>query len=1671
MAQETQEQLRDRALNSSSIEEKVAIARQLGATDEDIEGTLGRLGGYEQYYSSSPQEAPQSTYNFDVVTVDVTPVPPVEVDETPLQLDNLLASSQQPTTPDYQLDSLLAESLAIGNDVYASNMAVIGMAAHKALLRGEELSDENYARFLNDFERWRASRIDMVDKEVAESAIEASTAKLQSDINGVISNGIPVEEAIPSIVESARGALPESSSPRQVAANVVSGPQFAESSLLGYSSYLADLNTVMGDRGIQLDGGFWSTAAQLWTNSWSDALNSTLSVLLAGYASALNYAIYDFGNFDMRDYQKMSVSEQEKIRKDVMKRLMDKNAPAFDRLVVMSLLDPYTPPALEETFLFLDVLGGLAALGSVIKILNRISDVKMANRLVDAQRQRRATGNAASIGANELAGELGARVISGGAREAKASQTDRLSVLLEAAPFEYDQIDKTLVPNLSPKINRRIERQKRVAYLRLVEAAAAASESTAGILRSGAEEATAFERISKSLPENATIIERNQYGVRVRITFENKSKFATEEERLAAIGNHEKLVLEHEAAVNRRDALIADLVEANGGVYPEAKTIFDTPWVEQLRTADAEVALAKSKYEAAEKILDIGLGRDKIEEKFIFYTLADDVTGFNGDVRVASGQKGFLGRGVTSPDISLQDVDPLPNMPVGSGGMVQMVLERTSTLSQQDKLRKVFEKAIREIYNRGGASSKASAILIHGRNTNTVWTADELYKGIDVPGHGTIRLTPKEIETYIGMRMLSDTVHSMASSMKYRELGSLGFTHEAMFLLPNGSRKKIPLEIIKFLPEDVRRIYDDTGRTNNVVGVDDAFKAKIKKKIESGEVVLVRLNKPIHIPSQGTDPANRLNYALVKRSKVADLGPNQLPKVKGYVPTDYIEVPYVVRFRDDIFIDGVKKARLFTSRFFSSKQEAEVFAQSEKLRTGKEYIVDVDRAWRESDPSYRAEMNDSALTGLYYDERGEQIPFGMKGELAPTDDPHSAMERYLANIAHAMPMNDFRMSVMERYQKSFSDFLANPAEWYMPKPEFKPGVPFNVAENITNTRDWIRHTLSISEPGERAFARAARAAIETTEKITHGTVLDKARVRALYGVTDWDALRTLRRATFYSLLGGNPIQFIVQMSNIAFIAMSHPITAAKIALPPTRFLAARVAHSISSANPSWSKIMDSLAISAAMRPSKFKDMILSMEKTGFIHLAYVNNDLAARARGLSPGGNLADIGRSLKTVYTSMYTEGDIWARLYGWMDSYIRLSKKNKGVSFADNPEKLKELFAEATRISSNYTAANSAYWQRSDTAWQNILSTALQFSQPIIKQYENLVLPMIPGGNYQSRWTKAERGGMVFGGLLLFGAYGTPASQLTQEAITDLLEKWTGKSRDQFDPDTVTKITGGYLDLLGSEVVRAITGEENAYPQISQRVSLVNLDAYIKKFTDPSASFWDIALGPNTVLPKRMIAAVSSLAPILKQKKEFDQLTSDDYVSFMSTMGQALSSGYSNYQRARLWKTMNAIYYNEFGNAIYPIDSSETNIITMKMFGITSAQELAAWELQDRTSKLSSKVRMDEAEQALNDIMMYYYKNEDVSDPKVAQMYTLYVEGILDSLTDSEGNPEPVLQAQVRKRFLDKMVDRNTSIGKIFEKYLDEKINSVEEFEAPLLYQRIRQKQEPGQTTLAPR
>lgn len=1622
---ETEEQLRDRALASSSIEEKVAIAKKLGATDEDIEGTLGRLGGYEQYYTPQTESQKDS---------DLTTVAPAGIDLpesiTEVDVTSLYGNSSQVLEELYQADEVdTSEAEAYLNSIlWASTKEMLGRAEFAQSDMFEALNADYNS--LQQLARKRLQeeldiRFGGASRVIADNNLEAYQ----------ITGNLRTEETAQAI----RGTMGELD-PAEVAHLANNGyvaqtesPEVWTPPSLVYSTKLQEALTNAG-WDFEKGEGINNLAYNLLGRPLQ--AGETAVDLFVPFSTVIDWFQYDFGPLDMKAYQQLSLKEQHKKLDEQIKILKDKGASKFETMVIMGLLDPNASFMAELGWGALDIVGSLFGIGAGVRAAKNTYRLHIIDKIIEMQKTRGAAAKLLKIGDTNSAAEVVTRVITGGKAEQQAAKMSKVDALMAASPFDYSALSGQAVEGLSKRAIRKLEKARKLQYYEIIRANAQLSGPAKGFLRAAEREAAAA-KIAAALPEFAQVVDKTPFGVRIKVSYSDR--FETEEQFMVAKKAYEDSIVAYERASQELDDLLPNIPIdwKTGGSLPDELVAV----VNQL---EAQKSFAKSQMDDLEKIVNAGMKGPGVEERFVFYQLADDVGKFSGDVTSSAGVVGEMvstskGNLLVSPDIWLSRFDEM------------LVAERSEIIGVQRAMTNAFKKMAREIYNTTGRSKNVERVLMYGDEIGENFTPKQLREGIDVPEFGTIRLNTKEIGTYVKYRDVSDAAYTIRSRMVFRELGGKGFRQASTVV--GGQSRKLFVKAVDEIPSGKLHFWDDTLKGGPGVGVmDDALRTRITNKIAKGEWEFVKLEKPLRFDSatQGS-PREILNYALVKKDKIKDLTPDALPKVSGgYVTRNYSNVPYVVRAQRTVLIDGKKEEDFYeTVRFFSRRDEADAFAKAESKSTGRNHVVKLDEDWKTTDPGFEIELNEAVFAGKYQDERGELVKMGAEGTRAERLDPWMSLDRYLDNLAWAYPLNEFRLSVVQRFKNSYGDKLKYPDNWLNEDLKFKEGVSETEKSNIITIRNYVLSSLQVATKGERSFSRKVKTAAEQLEKVSHGGVLDKARLKIIYGVDDVDALAYLRRASYYNLLAGNPAQLLVQASNAAYMFASNPQNALKV-LP--RILSARLAAFMNPADPNWDKVMDVLAVSAFMSPRKFKDMMLAGYRSGYFHNALGSTEMAATARGFSPGGNLDTLKGLALRIYESPYVEGNLFSSMYGWIDSYTRItSKMPKGSTIADSADRISEVSAEAFRVGYNYTAANRAWWQE-----QPILATATQFLGPIAKFYENVALPLIPGVKLKSKFSVRERATLALFYPILFGAQGFAFYNIMEKGLGSVYSAIFGKSEEEFTEQDRVNVMGGLTDFLSGQVLSAITGEENVHPMVSSRVSLGNVSSLLQKFGTDTPS-WEILLGPSAVLPTRLSKAMEAISPVVVGGYTAGTLDENDMWEVLDIAATAVSTGWNNYYTARLWESQGYVMSAKY-NYLFALDASDPRGITwMKKAGLGSYEQAAVYEMQSYLEDHGREKIVEKTVDALERLQLIYLKNADPNNPKDLEKYSMIFDVIINSVKSTDGEPETTIQAEIKEKLIERMVNGKTLAGEQLEKFLDLQINTEENVDPPITWKLV--------------
>jgi len=1307
----------------------------------------------------------------------------------------------------------------------------------------------------------------------------------------------------------------------------------------------------------------------------------------------------------MAEYQRMSVSQQNEYRREVMASLKAADAYPLTVLHVMSMLDPTKEPGEmgeEIGWGLVDIVGSIFQIPAMIKTAGKVKKayiVREVDKIIEAQRLARGTGAAAALGDTDTAASIAARtLLETDGRVGKAANLSKLDAAIEMSPFDFRPLSPEQTRGLSAKTIKAIERERKIQYWYILKALGKEVSETSGPLRP-AEQLAALERIKAGLPENAEVIKSTPIGAHVRVTIRNEGKFVTEEDLLKAQRDYDVAIENYTAASDRLDEFWKD---AAGGKWEP-----DPTWVNKL---EGDKRAAQLEMDRLEKVLIKGIEPDAVTERFVFFTKAEDTGGLSGDVKAFP-----LTELALSPEVWMRPIDNL------------LVRERTVALAKQEQLHKLYKEAMFDVLANIGrkGASKVDRILLHGDDTKTVFTPAELKQGIDVPGVGTVKLGDKEIAAYLKYRDLLDQAYTLRNLMKFRELGWKGFRQVVINNL--GNKQKVFVQDFKGIPS-VSRIWDNTTRDpSKIVQVTPAYAEKLKKDIDAGKKVVVKLEERLKSGDE------EFTYMVVRRNQINDLTPDVLPYTgPWYVPRISKDSPYVVRAHKDIYVDGSKEKAWQTVRFFDRKEEASAWAADQTRESGINHVADSDWNWKEVDTGYASASDEAVFTGLFNDHRGELIPFGVAGGPAPREDAMTSLERYLTNLSWAYPLNDFREGAITRFVNTIGDKLQNPNAWMDTELQFKAGVSVAEQNGVKQMRNWLMDTIGITTEGERRFARSMKQAAEYLEQYSDNGVFDYLRMKMIYGADRANLAGWFRTLNFRMHLAmGNPSQLVVQAGNVAQILGANPQNAHRV-IP--RLLGMRMMAFMSPDSPAWKSAVKYYSKAALMRASEFEDMMKVAWKSGYFFTVRTNADAAMAIRGMAPGGDVRHAARFLDTALQVPFLEGELWGRMVGLADAYTRLRKANGGVDLAGDINKVDEVIGEALRVGYNYTQVNRAYFQK-----QGALSIITQFIQPMTKFYEEVVLPTITFGKVESRFTKAELMRLWLTQPILFGLAGVPFGEYMKELVYSIYESLTGKQRGEISKEEIVSIEGGITDLTGRLVVSALTDKDMS-PVIAERVALANLNQFFAKFA-PETTMYEFMLGAGAVLPRRLKLGWEMWHAMHSTSIEAGSFGINDMAAAMFQLS-TLATSMTNVQKARIWRQANAVMNSTFTKSLYELDPEDSKGITLaRAWGFSTYEEKAVWEMREYLEKHNPEKEVKDTIEAVARLTLNYLEDGNLTtDPEKLKLYKLQKAILFDSL------PSATLRNKAREAWSEKIVSRNYYVTEAAQKYIDMQLETQE-------------------------
>lgn len=907
-----------------------------------------------------------------------------------------------------------------------------------------------------------------------------------------------------------------------------------------------------------------------------------------------------------------------------------------------------------------------------------------------------------------------------------------------------------------------------------------------------------------------------------------------------------------------------------------------------------------------------------------------------------------------------------------------LVQEATLIGFQQLRMRKFLKEGHLAVWK--GATkeetSRVSAVLTAGANKlkddktlGHVWTYDELLRGVYTEEHGLVKLSKDEISRYAAARRLFDVNKQLIDRMQGDVLRKNGYLEFESTL--GGTRFGIPYRTLESVPINVKKfVHPVTGE------VKSASKENLKALYDDG-FVLTKL----HDESLIKVGKSWISHTAARESHLKQIRNFVTPHVEGYIPRIYKDAPYSVFVNIRRNVDGSDVSTQKVVRLFKGAKEANawMYPRNAKLvAKGKPKAFEL-RHYREMTPSQSAEAVMAEAGGLFIDPRGKHLRMGLDGDKAATVDPIKAMQRQLDFLAFNIPMNEWRISVMQRW--------INTAKPYMSKEDarknnfnapLKPIRDPEVTTALEKSREWIRDQLLLPTESERVWAFKMRKLADWVDEKGSVKLRD-----ALHKAAGADPFSLYRSTAFHAMLGFlNPAQLWVQAQGASVAFSLDPVGFPRHF---RQYLGLRTVLNSSGDE----RILNRAAKAAGMTPTEMKRLAREFEKTGLSSSIKTNADMEAMKYGFHMDDS------TIKRVLDSglwFYQEGEMFTRMIAYLTARSKMLKGMgvKNLNREMTREELIILTENATKKMFNMNRANRAGWQK------GIMSIPTQFQQITAKYLEAFI------GN---KFTGVERAKVITGQTFLYGASGLYGGNLIAEQIVQAL----GYRPEEISDEVKAAVRDGFWGLLtelafdeGMALGRrgaAISGAE----QITRDIVTGRLGPL------------EFAAGAGGHVAGGIINAVSEIAPLIYTPGT--TLSSTEFALIGHKL-LSLVKTYDQGHKAYLWNKHQAILNSQS----QPIVTAERTdnfdaIVWAKALGITSEAQVSASD-----DALFFKVERDVEKQVFRNMHKVY--NDYMMSPRDESHrkdLDMMLRGLLSPYEESE-------QLDMLDRFWDQVFKEET-------------------------------------------
>lgn len=759
------------------------------------------------------------------------------------------------------------------------------------------------------------------------------------------------------------------------------------------------------------------------------------------------------------------------------------------------------------------------------------------------------------------------------------------------------------------------------------------------------------------------------------------------------------------------------------------------------------------------------------------------------------------GHKILSPETVLRTLDDSIVSDTTFGGLQSSVMRNSLGKIWKDtekSLLSIPTMTIRNgkpVFARGDARRAVDELLLAGDEAGEVWSVADLRSGNVQTLSGKRGYSAQEIEAYYAKRAFLDESHGYQNQLVRSKLKFLGQKH-VKWVDEAGNEVSDLGKTVK----DLRGLGDDVKVLRTETGMVDSLATVRAGAMDPSEVV-VKFLKPRQV--DGKEVTHGIVKVSDKYGSIAELPRDVLNKVRGYVPRVSKPGYYYVKNTKD----GSTLAR------FKKRDNAQAWADktAERMNSERVHGDGTDpvalRAILDRDFSAIDGVIEDANTygGLFTGARSKDGVFAgddLLGEVTRLSAGQS-VNRMIDNIAFQMPMNEYRLAMMQRWQNTAKQLLLreggitldspiirdiqSPTEWA------NADIASHISDASTRNmlvahRDYMIDSLKVAHKEERRFSSLLMDIAE--RPALNNKVADKLGLRdKVISIASHDPAQALKGGTFDAYLGWfNPRQLFVQTQNAALAVSMHPIHG--LTAVPESFIQ-RAFLFTPTTDPS---LMRKAAKGIVKDQKTIDDMIDSIEqfkKSGLRDGVMRTGDYASNAGGFSNGA--LDSFRAFNAKGRVFFEEGESMARLISWNVARKRWKAANPGKAIDD--EAVKSITNDTLRMNMNMQRENAAWWQKNA-----FTSIPTQFLQVQAKLVENVV----GGFTGTGKWTKAEAASALTGQIFLYGTGGVALA----ESFSGAVKEGYGGSGLQFAMDNPKAnqfidrgVTGLMLNSMGFE------------------------------------------------------------------------------------------------------------------------------------------------------------------------------------------------------------------------------------------------------------------------------